>query len=174
VGPSFPLRLQPHVRNALKGIWISAHKKSAIVKTDRNPAVLPELYNLCDLTLQRRLGSPREGFSDQSDPIANFENGFQLRFLVHLPFAFSPSSTMRQSVEQPHGESNRKRAERPERGWIFNQPDSEIKWMGRLATRDVVSFMTRHNNSADWLLCGDLKGRLKTVRGCPSQPQQTS
>jgi hypothetical protein len=50
---------------------------------------------------------------------------------------------------------------RPEREWIFNQPDSEIKWMGRLATRDVVSFMTRHNNSADWLLCGDLKGGSK-------------
>jgi hypothetical protein len=47
-----------------------------------------------------------------------------------------------------------------------NLPDSEIKWMGRLATRDLVSFMTRHNASADWLLCGDLKGLLKTVRCC--------
>src|SRR5260221_9610247 len=103
--PSFPLRLQPEPCNALKGIWISAHKKSAIVKTDRNPAVLPELYNLCYLTLQRRLGSPCEGFSDQPDPIANFENGFQLRFLVHLPLAFSPSSTRRRIASERVGAS---------------------------------------------------------------------
>jgi hypothetical protein len=45
-----------------------------------------------------------------------------------------------------------------------NLPHSEIKWMGRLTTRDVVSFMTRRNISADWLLCGDLKGLLRTIR----------
>jgi hypothetical protein len=78
--------------NVLKGPSISAHKKSAIVKADRNPAVLPELYNLCYLTLQGLLRSPGKGFSDQPDPIANFETGFQLRFLVHLPLFYKPAT----------------------------------------------------------------------------------
>jgi hypothetical protein len=76
--PSFPLRLHAKPRHALKGIWTSAHEKSAIVKTDRNPAIIPEFDNLRYLTLQRRLGSSCESFSDQPDTIANFETSFWL------------------------------------------------------------------------------------------------
>jgi hypothetical protein len=34
-----------------------------------------------------------------------------------------------------------------------------------------MKFAERHHISADWLLCGDLKGLLRTVR---ARPQQTS
>src|SRR6266480_626291 len=53
-------------REALKGLSVSAHKKPAIVKADRDPAIIAALVNLADLTLQRRLGSPCESLSDQS------------------------------------------------------------------------------------------------------------
>jgi len=77
------------IENALKGLSVSAHKKPAIVKADRDPAIIAALDNLADLTLQRHRGSPWESLSDQSDPIANFETDFQFRFLLHFPFAFS-------------------------------------------------------------------------------------
>jgi hypothetical protein len=52
-------------------------------------------------------------------------------------------------------------------------PESEIKKvMGRLSTRDVLSFARKHRVNMDWLVCGDLKGLLETVRGCPSRPQE--
>jgi|GraSoi2013_100cm_1033763.scaffolds.fasta_scaffold32425_2 hypothetical protein len=52
-------------------------------------------------------------------------------------------------------------------------PESETaKVMSYLRTRDVIAFIKQHHISADWLLCGDLKGLLDTVRGCPSRPQQ--
>jgi hypothetical protein len=52
-------------------------------------------------------------------------------------------------------------------------PRSETaKVMSYLRTRDVIAFIVRHQISADWLLCGNLKGLLDTVRGCPSRPQQ--
>jgi hypothetical protein len=50
-----------------------------------------------------------------------------------------------------------------------NLPTSEIKWIGRLKTYDCVSFSKRHRVSVDWLICGDLKGLLETMRGCPSR-----
>jgi hypothetical protein len=74
--------------NALKGLSVSAYKKPAIVKADRDPAIIAALDNLADLILQRHLDSPCESLSDQSDPIANFETNFQFRFLLHFPFAF--------------------------------------------------------------------------------------
>jgi hypothetical protein len=44
-------------------------------------------------------------------------------------------------------------------------PKSETaEVMGRLNTRDVVVFAERHRISLDWLICGDLKGLLRTVR----------
>jgi len=76
------------IENALKSLSVSAQKKPAIVKADPDPAIIAALDNLADLTLQRHLGSPWESLSDQSDPIANFETGFQFRFLLHFPFAF--------------------------------------------------------------------------------------
>ncbi|HEX7566423.1 MAG TPA: hypothetical protein VF396_24695, partial [Bradyrhizobium sp.] len=91
------LRLQPRLAHALKGFNVSAQKKSAIVKAERNPAVVPELDNFADLTSQRNLGSPGESLSDQPDLIANFETGVWLRFLLHFALAFSPSSTRRLS-----------------------------------------------------------------------------
>jgi hypothetical protein len=43
-------------------------------------------------------------------------------FALHIvTFLESPGSTRRQSVEQPHGESNRKRAEAPRKGMDFYQ-----------------------------------------------------
>jgi hypothetical protein len=82
-------------KRAFKGFRLSAQEKSAIVKADRNPAVVPELDDLRYLTLQGLLGFPSEGFGDQPDPIANLETGVWLRFSVHLLFAFSPSATSR-------------------------------------------------------------------------------
>jgi hypothetical protein len=51
-----------------------AHKKPAIVKADRDPAIVAALDNFAYLTLQRHLGFPCESLSDQSDPIANLES----------------------------------------------------------------------------------------------------
>jgi len=57
----FPLRLQPRIRHALKGYGLLAHEKPAIIKADRDPAIVAALNNLADLTLQRRpfSASPR-------------------------------------------------------------------------------------------------------------------
>jgi hypothetical protein len=76
-------------RNALKGLGGSAHKKSAIVKADRHPAIVTALDYFPYFTLQRHFGFPGEGSSDQPDPIANFETGLQLRFWLHFALAFS-------------------------------------------------------------------------------------
>ena len=54
-----------------------------------------------------------------------------------------------------------------------NIPASEIKWIGRLKTYDGVRFAEKYDVSLDWLLCGDLKGLLRTVRGCPTRPHLT-
>jgi hypothetical protein len=52
-------------------------------------------------------------------------------------------------------------------------PESEIKKViGRLWTGDVISFAKKHRVNMDWLLCGDLKGLLDTMRRCPSRPHQ--
>jgi hypothetical protein len=82
----FPLRLQPRIRHALKGFGLSGHEKSAIVKADRDPAIVAALNNLADLTLQRDLGFPCESLRDQSNAIANFETIFRPR-LIHFSFA---------------------------------------------------------------------------------------
>ena len=44
--------------------------------------------------------------------------------------------------------------------------------MGRLLTYDIKLFTEKHHVSVDWLICGDLKGLLRTVQGCPSRPRQ--
>ena len=46
------------------------------------------------------------------------------------------------------------------------------KVMGRLLTYDIELFVEKHHISVDWLIAGDLKGLLRTVRGCPSRPPQ--
>jgi hypothetical protein len=68
------LRLQPKTRHELKGLRLSGHEKSAIVKADRDPTIFAALDYFADLTLQRYLGSPCESFSDQPDSIANLES----------------------------------------------------------------------------------------------------
>src|ERR1700730_8631076 len=50
-------------------------------------------------------------------------------------------------------------------------PESETKWAGRLGTLDAMRFVKKHRVNMDWLLLGDLKGLLETVRGCPSRPE---
>jgi hypothetical protein len=74
VESSFPLRLQPETRHELKGLRLSGHEKSAIVKADRDPTIFAALDYFADLSLQRYLGSPCESFSDQPDSIANLES----------------------------------------------------------------------------------------------------
>jgi hypothetical protein len=61
-------------RHELKGLRLSGHEKSAIVKADRDPTIFAALDYFADLTLQRYLGSPCESFSDQPDSIANLES----------------------------------------------------------------------------------------------------
>jgi hypothetical protein len=53
-------------------------------------------------------------------------------------------------------------------------PKDEVKRvLGRLKHYDLMLFMERHWIDADWLICGDLRGYLETVRGCPSRfPQR--
>jgi hypothetical protein len=81
------------VGNALKARDVSGHKKPAIVKADRDPAIVAALDNLAYLTLQCHLGFPCETLSDQSNPIANFEISFRFRVLLHL---LLPSARCRQ------------------------------------------------------------------------------
>jgi len=77
--------------NPLKGLGVSAHKKSAIIKADRDPAIVAALDNFAYFTLQRHFGFPGESFRDQPHPIANLETGFQVRIFLHFPFAFGPA-----------------------------------------------------------------------------------
>ena len=43
-------------------------------------------------------------------------------------------------------------------------PKSEMTWIGRLRHEDLIRFAQRYRVSLDWLLCGDLRGLLRTVR----------
>jgi hypothetical protein len=40
-----------------------------------------------------------------------------------------------------------------------------------LRTFDLWQFAKKYHLSADWLIFGDLKGLLRTVRGCPTRPE---
>jgi hypothetical protein len=40
-----------------------------------------------------------------------------------------------------------------------------------LRTFHLRQFAKKHHLSVDWLIFGDLKGLLETVRGCPSRPE---
>jgi hypothetical protein len=88
------LRLQPEARHELKGLRLSGHEKSAIVKADRDPTIFAALDYFADLTLQRYLGSPCESFSDQPDSIANLESapdhGNLLSFRLQPEFDQAP------------------------------------------------------------------------------------
>jgi hypothetical protein len=48
-------------------------------------------------------------------------------------------------------------------------PDADMKWLGRLYHEDLVVFVQKHGLSWDWVLCGDLKGRLRQARKLPFQ-----
>jgi hypothetical protein len=55
-----------------------------------------------------------------------------------------------------------------------NLDPSETKTLmkGRwLRTFDLCQFAKKYHLSADWLIYGDLKGLLRTVRGCPTRPE---
>jgi hypothetical protein len=41
-----------------------------------------------------------------------------------------------------------------------------------LTTYHLCQFAKKHHLSASWLIHGDLRGLLDTVRGCPSRPHQ--
>jgi hypothetical protein len=72
---SLLLGLEPETRHEeLKGLRLSGHEKSTIVKADCDPTIFAALDYFADLTLQRYLGSPCERFSDQPDSIANPES----------------------------------------------------------------------------------------------------
>jgi hypothetical protein len=40
-----------------------------------------------------------------------------------------------------------------------------------LSIYHLCQFAKKHHLSVDWLIFGDLKGLLETVRGCPSRPE---
>jgi hypothetical protein len=40
-----------------------------------------------------------------------------------------------------------------------------------LRTFDLCQFAKKYHLGADWLIFGDLKGLLRTVRGCPTRPE---
>jgi hypothetical protein len=98
---SLLLGLQPQTRHELKGLRLSGHEKSAIVKTDREPTIFAALDYFADLTLQRYLGSPCESFSDQPDSIANLESALGRKPPYCL--ALSPSSTRRRMASESVG-----------------------------------------------------------------------
>jgi hypothetical protein len=52
----------------------------------------------------------------------------------------------------------------PNEWLIWRSIDETAKVMSYLHTRDVIAFIVRHQISTDWLLCGDLKGLLRTIR----------
>jgi hypothetical protein len=41
-----------------------------------------------------------------------------------------------------------------------------------LKTYDCVRFAEKYRVSLEWLICGDLKGLIESVRACPSRPRQ--
>ncbi len=47
--------------------------------------------------------------------------------------------------------------------------DAEISRALNCGTSAVVAFAEKHDISLDWLVCGDLKGYLRTVRGMRRQ-----
>jgi hypothetical protein len=50
--------------------------------------------------------------------------------------------------------------------------ETEALMKGRwLRTFHLCQFAKKHHLSVDWLLFGNLKGLLETVRGCPSRPE---
>src|SRR5258705_7148275 len=53
------------------------------------------------------------------------------------------------------------------------QPADIAKLMHkRISTTHAMAFCEKHKISMDWLLCGDLRGLLRTAQGCPSRPRQ--
>jgi hypothetical protein len=55
----------------------------------------------------------------------------------------------------------------------LDPPETEALMKGRwLSTFHICQFAKKHHVSLDWLICGDLKGLLRTARGCPSRPRQ--
>ena len=64
-------------------------EKSAIVKADRDPAIVPAFDDLADLILQRRFGFPGKRIGDQPHAVANLESASRPRFFSHFPFAFT-------------------------------------------------------------------------------------
>jgi hypothetical protein len=51
-------------------------------------------------------------------------------------------------------------------------PPDEVAKALTCRTFDVVHFAKRQRINCDWLIFGDLKGLLETVRGCPSRLPQ--
>ena len=43
-------------------------------------------------------------------------------------------------------------------------PKSEMAWLGRLKPEDLIRFAQRHRVDYDWMLTGNLRGLLRTVR----------
>jgi hypothetical protein len=128
-------RLQPVIENALKGLDVSAHKKPAIGKADRNPAIVAALDNLAYLTLQCRLGFPCESLRDQSDSIANFEISSRHRFLVHFPFAFAAAlKVLIRYIMSPQNVPLQSIGDRRE--WDYGKPG---RWLG-FPNVDVLLF----------------------------------
>ncbi len=44
-------------------------------------------------------------------------------------------------------------------------PESEMAWLGRIK-HDLVRFAQRHRVDYEWMLTGNLRGLLRTVRRC--------
>jgi hypothetical protein len=124
-------RLQPLIENALKGLDVSTHKKPAIGKADRNPAIVAMLDNLAYLTLQCRLGFPCESLRDQSDSIANFEISSRYRF----PFAFAATlKVLIRYIVNPQNVPLHSIGDRRE--WDYGKPG---RWLG-FPNVDVLLF----------------------------------
>jgi hypothetical protein len=43
-------------------------------------------------------------------------------------------------------------------------PKSEMAWLGRLKHHDLVCFARRHRVDIEWMITGNLRGLLRTVR----------
>ena len=84
---SFPFSLQPE--HSLKRPGLATQEKSAIIKPDRDPAVVTALDNLADLSLKGDFSAPCQRIGNKPHPVTYLKTAIGLSSALHHFFAFS-------------------------------------------------------------------------------------